>query len=122
MKMKILTVAAFVLVSLPLAAHAQGTVRGAEEGAAAGERAAGPLGAIVGGTIGAATGTVGGILGVEERPRFREYVIREHRPSLSYRGEVRIGAVLPAQGVTLYAVPPEYHVRPGYRYAIVNDL
>jgi hypothetical protein len=121
MKIKFLPVAAFALMSLPLAAHAQGTVRGAEEGAAAGERAAGPLGAIVGGTIGAATGTVGGILGVEERPRFREYVIREHHPSFSYRGDVRIGAVLPPQGVTLYAVPREYHVRPGYRYAVVND-
>ncbi len=121
MKMKILAVAIFAVVSLPFAAHAQGTMRGAEKGAAAGERAAGPLGAIVGGTIGAATGTVGGILGVEERPRFREYVIREHHPSFRYRDEVRIGAVLPERGVTLYAVPREYHVRPGYRYAIVND-
>jgi hypothetical protein len=121
MKMKCLPVAAFMLVSLPFAAYAQGPVRGAEEGAAAGERAAGPLGAIVGGTIGAATGTVGGILGIEERPRFREYVIREHYPSFQYRGEVRIGAVLPERGVTLYAVPREYRVGPGYRYAIVND-
>ena len=121
MKIKFLPIAAFVLVGLPFAAQAQGTVRGAEQGAAAGERAAGPLGAIVGGTIGAATGTVGGILGVEERPRFREYVIRERHPSFRYGGEVRIGAVLPAQGVTLYAVPRAYHVRPGYRYAIVND-
>jgi hypothetical protein len=121
MKMKCLPIAAFMLVSLPFAAYPQGTVRGAEEGAAAGERAAGPLGAIVGGTIGAATGTVGGILGVEERPRFREYVIREHHPSFRNRDEVRIGAVLPERGVTLYAVPREYHVRPGYRYAIVND-
>jgi hypothetical protein len=121
MKMKIVAVATFVVVSLPFAVYAQGTIRGAEEGAAAGERAAGPVGAIVGGTIGAATGTVGGILGVEERPRFREYVIREHHPSFRYRDEVRIGAVLPERGVTLYAVPREYGVRPGYRYAIVND-
>jgi hypothetical protein len=121
MKMKILAVATFVILSLPFAAQAQGTIRGAEEGAAAGERAAGPVGAIVGGTVGAATGTVGGLLGVEERPRFREYVIREHRPSFRYRGEVRVGAVLPERGVRLYAVPSEYHVGPGYRYAIVND-
>ena len=114
MKMKVLAVATFVVVSLPFAAYAQGTFRGAEEGAAAGERAAGPVGAIVG-------GTVGGILGVKERPRFREYVIREHRPSFRYREDVRIWAVLPERGVTLYAVPREYHVRPGYRYAIVND-
>jgi|SRR5215831_7188763 len=122
MKMKILTVATFAILSLPFAAQAQGTIRGAEEGAAAGGRAAGPLGAIVGGTVGAATGTVGGILGVEERPRFREYVVREHRPSFYYRGDVRVGAVLPERGVRLYAVPREYHVRPGYRYAVVNDL
>lgn len=120
MKIKFLPVAAFVLASMPLAAYAQGTVRGAEEGAAAGERAAGPLGAIVGGTVGAAAGTVGGILGVEERPRFREYVTHEHRPSFRYRHEVRVGTLLPG-GVTLYAVPREYHVGPGYRYAIVND-
>src|SRR5712672_1779358 len=121
MNMKIVPMIVLATLALPLAAQAQGTVRGAEEGAAAGDRAAGPLGAIVGGAIGAATGTVGGILGVEERPRFREYVIREHRPSFGYEGDVRVGAVLPPRGVTLYAVPREYHVRPGYRYAIVND-
>jgi Protein of unknown function (DUF1236) len=121
MKMKYLPVAAFMLMSLPFAAYAQGTVRGAEEGAAAGNRAAGPVGAVVGGAIGAATGTVGGILGVEERPRFREYVIREHRASFRYHDEVRIGAVLPERGVTLYAAPREYHLGPHYRYTIVND-
>src|SRR5262245_18919722 len=121
MNKSLLTIAALFVATLPYAAHAQGTVRGAQEGAAAGERAAGPLGAIVGGTIGAATGTVGGILGVEERPRFREYVVREHRPSFAYSDDVRIGTVLPARGVTLYAVPREYHVAPRYRYAIVND-
>ncbi|HLK81520.1 MAG TPA: DUF1236 domain-containing protein [Xanthobacteraceae bacterium] len=120
MKIKFLPVAALVLMSVPFAAYGQGTIRGAEEGAAAGDRAAGPLGAIVGGAVGAAAGTVGGILGVEERPRFREYVIREHHPSFWHRGEVRVGEVLPG-GVTLYAVPREYRVRPGYRYAIVND-
>src|SRR5262249_61043008 len=96
MKIKTLAVATFVVVSLPFAAHAQGTIRGAEEGAAAGGRAAGPLGAIVGGTIGAATGTVGGILGVEERPRFHEYVIRERHPSFFYPGDGGGGVVVPA--------------------------
>src|SRR5882757_18650 len=121
MNMKIVPMIVLATLALPLAALAQGTIRGAEEGAAAGGRAAGPLGAIVGGTVGAATGTVGGILGVEEQPRFREYVIREHHPTFRYDGEVRVGEVLPARGVTLYAVPREYHVRSGYRYAIVND-
>ncbi len=108
-------------LALPLAAQAQGTVRGAEEGAAEGGRAAGPLGAIVGGAIGAATGTVGGILGVDDRPRFREYVVRERRPSYRYNEDLRVGVVLPESGVTYYDVPAEYHAPPGYRYTIVND-
>jgi len=108
-------------MALPLAAQAQGTVRGAEEGAAAGGNAAGPIGAIVGGAVGAATGTVGGILGVDDRPRFREYVVREHRPSFAYRGEVRTGVVLPEAGVTYYDVPAEYHAPAGYRYTVVNE-
>lgn len=121
MKIKTFAVATFVVVSLPIAAYAQGTIRGAEEGAAAGDRAAGPAGAVVGGAIGAAAGTVGGILGIEDRPRFHEYIVREHHPSFRYGEEVRVGVVLPERGVTLYAVPPEYHAKPGYRYAIVND-
>jgi hypothetical protein len=122
MKMKFLAVATVAVLTLPCAAHAQGTFRGAQEGAEAGGRAAGPVGAIVGGTVGAAAGTVGGILGVEERPRFREYVIREHRPSFRFREDVRVGAVLPERGIRFYAVPREYHVTPGYRYAVVNDV
>jgi hypothetical protein len=122
MRMKFFAATVFALASLPVALHAQGTVRGAEEGADAGGRAAGPVGAVVGGVVGAATGTVGGILGVEERPRFREYVVHERHPSYRYREEVRVGAVLPESGVTYYEFPREYHVRPGYRYAVVNDV
>jgi len=121
MKNKFLVpMAVLATLALPVAALAQGTVRGAEEGAAEGGAAAGPLGAIVGGTIGAATGTVGGILGVDDRPRFREYVVRERRPSYVYREDVRVGAVLPEAGVTYYEVPAEYHA-PGYRYTVVNN-
>src|SRR5512132_2671583 len=115
------TAALLAMLATPLAAHAQGTVRGAEEGANEGGRAAGPLGAIVGGAIGAVTGTVGGILGVDDRPRFREYVVRERRPSYRYENDVRVGVVLPESGVTYYDVPPEYRAPPGYRYTIVND-
>jgi uncharacterized protein DUF1236 len=107
-------------LALPMAAQAQGTVRGAQDGAAAGDRAAGPIGAIVGGTVGAAVGTVGGILGVEERPRFRTYVINERHPSYRYDNDLRVGAVLPESGVTYYEVPAEYHVT-GYRYTYVNE-
>src|SRR5450830_1110038 len=108
------------MLALPMAAQAQGTVRGAQEGAAQGERDAGPIGAVVGGTLGAVAGTVGGILGVEDRPRFREYVVRERVPSYRYSDEFRVGAVLPESGVIYYEVPAEYHVT-GYRYTYVND-
>src|SRR4029079_15361917 len=108
-------------VALPLAAQAEGTVRGAQEGAAVGGEAAGPLGAMVGGAVGAATGTVGGILGVEDRPRFREYAVRERRPSYRYGEALRVGVVLPQEGVTYYDVPAEYHAPPGYRYTYVNE-
>lgn len=69
--------------------------------------------------VGAVTGTIGGILGVDDRPRFREYVVREQRPSYRHHEEVRVGTVLPDSGVTYYDVPDEYHVS-GYRYTIVN--
>jgi Protein of unknown function (DUF1236) len=122
MKVRLLVpMTTLAILALPLVAQAQGTIRGAEEGAAAGGNAAGPLGAIVGGAVGAATGTVGGILGVDDRPRFREYVVRERRPSYAYQGEVRTGVVLPEAGVTYYEVPAEYHAPPGYRYTIINE-
>ena len=108
------------LLALPAAAQAQGTVRGMERGAAQGDREAGPLGAVVGGTVGAVAGTIGGILGVEDRPRFREYVVRERHPSYRYDNDFRVGAMLPESGVIYYDVPAEYHVT-GYRYTYVND-
>jgi hypothetical protein len=66
---------------------------------------------------------VGGILGVDDRPRFRDDVVRERRHARRYRlrEEMRVGTVLPEQGVTFYAVPPEYHVNLAYQYAFVND-
>lgn len=121
MKSKIvMPLAMFAMLALPVAAHAEGTVRGAQDGAAEGGRVGGPIGAVVGGTVGAATGTVGGILGVDTRPRFREYVVREHRPSYTYQGDIRVGTVLPSKGVTYYEVPAEYGPR-GYRYTVVNN-
>jgi hypothetical protein len=107
-------------IIVPLSASAQGVEGGVDRGAREGERAAGPVGAIVGGTIGGVVGGVTGILGVDARPRFRHYVVEEHRPSYRYEGDVRAGAVLPEAGVTYYEVPPEYGVR-DYRYTVVND-
>jgi uncharacterized protein DUF1236 len=106
-------------VVIPVAAQAQGVPGGVERGAREGDRAAGPVGAIVGGTIGGVVGGVAGVLGVDQRPRFRTYAVEQHRPSYTYREEVRVGAVLPEAGVTYYEVPPEYGA-PQYRYTVVN--
>src|SRR3954470_21070550 len=96
---------------LPIATQAQGVPGGVERGARDGERAAGPVGAVVGGVIGGVVGGVAGVLGVDERPRFRSYVVEQRRPSYEYREDLRVGAVLPEEGVTYYEVPPEYGVR-----------
>ncbi len=131
----IAAVVASAILALPVAAQAQvvnGTVNGAQNGAAQGDNIGGPIGGIVGGAIGAgvgaatgavgdATGLVGDVLGVNERPRFREYVVHEHRPSYRYADPLRVGVVLPREGVSYYDVPHEYVTRPGYRYAVVND-
>ena len=122
-------------LAAPLAAQAQvvnGTVNGAERGVSQGEREGGPVGGVVGGALGAgvgavtgavgtATGIVGGVFGADERPRFREYAVREHHPSFRYAEPLRVGAVLPREGVTYYEVPSEYVTHPGYRYTVVND-
>ena len=111
-----------VLISLmaPIGAHAQGVVDGAANGADRGNAAAGPVGAVVGGVVGGVTGGVNGLLGIDQRPRFRDYVVREHRPSYRYSQDVRTGAILPMEGVQYYEVPSEYGATP-YRYAVVND-
>jgi hypothetical protein len=107
-------------VALPAVTHAQGVPGGMERGSREGEKAAGPVGGVVGGVIGGVVGGVSGVLGVDERPRFRNYVVEQRRPSYRYREDVRVGTVLPEEGVTYYEVPPEYGAR-DYRYAIVND-
>ncbi len=117
---RIIGIAAIVAaVAIPAVAQAQGVPGGIDRGSREGERAAGPVGAIVGGVIGGVVGGVNGVLGVDERPRFRSYVVEQHRPSYQYRDEVRVGAVLPNEGVTYYDVPPEYGVR-DHRYTVVN--
>jgi Protein of unknown function (DUF1236) len=113
-------VAVSAAMALPAVTHAQGVPGGIEHGSREGERAAGPVGAVVGGVIGGVVGGVTGVLGVDTRPRFHEYVVREHRPSYHYSDDVRVGAVLPEEGVSYYDVPEEYGVRE-YRYTIVND-
>jgi len=109
------------LLSLPLAAQAQGVVRGTERGVDDGGAAAGPVGAVVGGVVGGVAGGVAGVLGADDAPRFHDYVVHTHRSSYRYAEPVEVGTVLPEQGVSYYDVPAEYHVQRGYRYTIVNE-
>jgi uncharacterized protein YcfJ len=106
-----------IALTIPVAAHAQsGATTGAVGGAVGGAIVGGPVGAVVGGVGGA---IVGGISD-DRRVGFREYVVRERRPSYVYKEDVRIGAQLPSSGVQYYEVPAEYGVR-DYRYTVVND-
>jgi Protein of unknown function (DUF1236) len=117
MKFRLLAATAALALTLPAAAYAQGgAAAGATTGAVGGAIVGGPVGAVVGGVGGA---IVGGIA-ADTRPRFREHVVRERRPSYRYSGQVVVGAELPSSGVTYYEVPAEYGVR-DYRYTVVND-
>lgn len=114
------------LVALPLAAQAQGIPGGAAGGAEAGGQIGGAAGAaaggVIGGTVGGVTGAAAGILGIDQRPRFREYVIREHRSVYRLHEPVRVGMVLPPDApIAFYAIPHEFGAPPGYRYAVVNE-
>jgi hypothetical protein len=81
--------AALAVLALPIAAHAQGVIRGMEgganEGIRKGNRAAGPVGGAVGGAVGAGVGGivggVNGVLGIDNRRsyRHRHYRHRRHR-------------------------------------------
>jgi hypothetical protein len=101
-------------------AYAQGVLPGAKNGAEQGNDAAGPVGGVVGGAVGAVTGGINGLIGIKEKPRFKQYVIEQHPQSFRYDDPVAVGSVLPSGGVQYYEVPAEYgHVN--YRYAVVND-
>jgi Protein of unknown function (DUF1236) len=103
MRNKLLAIVAITAaVSAPIAAKAQneittGVVRG------------GP--AVV-------DGDAGGIA-VDQRPAFRQYIIREHVPDYTIPDRVVVGGVLPETGVTYYDVPQTFGVTP-YRYTVVN--
>lgn len=107
-----------VLLAWPIMSYAQGILGGTvsvaqEEGTAADSA----------GTPSAANGGAAGLLKPDQRPRFREYAIRQHRPTpYSLREPVTVGTLLPPTGITLYVIPPEFGVAPEYRYAVVNNL
>ena len=50
-------------------------------------------------------------IAVDQRPAFREYVMREHVPNYTIPDRVIVGGVLPEAGVTYYDVPQTYRRR-----------
>ncbi|HZR72098.1 DUF1236 domain-containing protein [Bradyrhizobium sp.] len=87
-------------ISAPVAAQAQSTVGVARPGAVIVDN-----------------GAVG--IAVDQRPAFREYIVRERVPNYSIPDRVVVGAVLPESGVTFYDVPQTFGATP-YRYTVVN--
>jgi non-ribosomal peptide synthetase component E (peptide arylation enzyme) len=58
-------------------------------------------------------------IAVEQRPAFREYIVRERVPTYTVPDRVVVGTVLPETGVTTYDVPERFGATP-YRYTVVN--
>src|SRR6202011_562991 len=58
-------------------------------------------------------------IAVDQRPAFREYIVRERVPNYTIPDRVIVGGVLAESGVTYYDVPQSYGVMP-YRYTVVN--
>jgi hypothetical protein len=99
MRTRILAIAAIAgVISAPIAAQAQNTV-----GVVRGESVVVDSGGIA----------------VEQRPAFREYVVRERVPTFTVPDRVIVGGVLPEAGITYYDVPQTYGATP-YRYTVVN--
>jgi hypothetical protein len=101
MRNKLLAIAAIAgAMAAPIAAQAQSDTVGVVRG-----------GSVV---IGESEGIT-----VEQRPAFREYVIRERVPTFTVPDRVTVGGVLPEAGITYYDVPQTYAATP-YRYTVVN--
>src|SRR5260370_28057309 len=99
MRNKILAIAAIAgAIGAPIAAQAQGAVT---------------TGVVRGETV-IIDNDVDGIA-VDQRPAFREYIIRERVPNYTIPDRVIVGGVLPETGVTYYNVPQPFGVTP-YRY------
>lgn len=101
MRYRLLAIAAIAgAMTAPIAAQAQGVV-----------------------TTGVARGPVivddADGIAVDQRPAFREYIVRERVPTYTIPDRVVVGGVLPDTGVTYYDVPQTYGVTP-YRYTVVN--
>ena len=101
MRTRIFAIAALAAaIGAPIAAQAQGVTVGV---------APGP---------GVAVTESGGIA-IDQRPAFREYVVRERVPTYTIPERVIVGGVLPESGVTTYDVPQTFGTTP-YRYTVVN--
>jgi Protein of unknown function (DUF1236) len=73
------------------------------------------------GVAGGGTVVIGEHEGIvaDQRPAFREYIVRERVPNYTISERVVVGGVLPETGVTIYDVPQTFGVTP-YRYTVVN--
>jgi uncharacterized protein DUF1236 len=99
MRNKILAIAAIAsAISAPIAAQAQDVITTGRAGPAVGDAAG---------------------IAVDQRPAFREYIVRERVPNYTIPDRVVVGGVLPEVGVTYYDVPQSFSVTP-YRYTVVN--
>jgi hypothetical protein len=82
-----------------------------------------PIGAQAQSTVGVAGGAVvvdeGTGIAVDQRPAFREYIVRERVPNYTIPDRVVVGGLLPEAGVTYYDVPQSFGASP-YRYTVVN--
>jgi hypothetical protein len=102
MRNRILAIAAVAgAISAPIAAQAQSEIT---------------TGVVRGGVI--MNDDVDGIA-IDQRPAFREYIVRERVPNYVIPDRVIVGGVLPETGVTYYDVPQTFGASP-YRYTVVN--
>ena len=109
------------LLAAPFAAQAQRIPGEMERGAAQGNAVGGPVGGVEGSVVGGVAGGINGLLGIDELPGFRDYVMREGRSSFTYAEPLQTGMILPLEGIAYYSVPPDYGVSSRYRYTIVNQ-
>jgi hypothetical protein len=102
MRHRILAIAAIATaIAAPIAAQAQNET----------------VGVVRGGSV-IVDDDVDGIA-VDQRPAFRQYIIRERVPEYTIPDRVIVGGVLPEAGVTYYDVPQTFGITP-YRYTVVN--
>jgi hypothetical protein len=103
MRNRILAIAAIAgAISVPVAAQAQSEIT---------------TGIVRGGSV--IINDDGDGIAVDQRPAFREYIVRERVPNYTIPDRVIVGGVLPESGVTYYDVPQTYGATP-YRYTVVN--